>query len=117
MISPVAPSNTNTLAAPMRCICFVHAKLVDETGHSSVASKPYVIRALGSGFKIEGTTDAAGVLQHEKLPDDDLEITCAGATEILQVYYMVDKELYGAEPWMVRLRQLKAPAPATPKEE
>ncbi|MCI0329566.1 MAG: OmpA family protein [candidate division Zixibacteria bacterium] len=85
-------------------ICFVFIKLFNDSMEKVLANTKYMLRGLSSPVRISGVTDEQGVLRHENLPDDYYEVDCGGKSEIVEVYYMSEKENYTGTPWFLRMR-------------
>jgi hypothetical protein len=91
-------------------ICFIFLQLFDETFETILSNRPYIIQGLLRGTKIEGKTNAEGVLRHEQLPDDQYELVCDNHNETVEPFYMSEMELH-EEPWFMRMRGISASAP------
>ncbi|MDI6755538.1 MAG: hypothetical protein QME78_14220 [Thermodesulfobacteriota bacterium] len=86
-------------------ICFVFLKLHDRTGEV-LADTQYTLRGLQRGTSISGTTDGDGILRQEFLFDDHYELECRGKREIVEVYYLAERERYEGKPWFLYMRDL-----------
>jgi outer membrane protein OmpA-like peptidoglycan-associated protein len=92
---------------PAPPICFVYLKLFDDGFDDPLPRQPYTLRGLLVKTKIDGTTDADGVLRHDHLPDDHYELDCGGQTETVEQFYMAEADRYNV-PWYLRVRGLSA---------
>ena len=84
--------------------CFIYLKLFDDSFENTLAHQSYTVRGERRGLTIEGTTDAAGVLRHERIPDDHYMLTCGGKEETVEAFYMNEKEQHSGKPWYMRIR-------------
>jgi len=93
-----------------RGICFVYLKLHDRSGQV-LANTQYTLHGLQRGTRISGTTDADGILRQEFLLDDNYELECQGKREIVEVYYLAEREQYEEKPWFLYMRELGSSGP------
>lgn len=84
--------------------CFIYLKLFDDSFENILANQSYTVRGERRGLTIEGTTDAEGILRHEKIPDDHYTLTCGGKEETVEAFYMNEKEQHRGKPWYMRVR-------------
>ncbi len=68
-----------------------------------MSNESYTLRGKNRGITINGTTNEQGVLMHEPVPDDDYEIECQGKSEVIEVYFIEDKNVYGVTPCKIRI--------------
>lgn len=88
--------------------CFVFIKLLDDSSDTPLETRDYSLRSLHRDLVLSGQTDAAGLLRHENLPDDSFELQVGGKTEVVEVYYMDEKDCYDGKPWFLRMRGLSS---------
>ncbi len=84
--------------------CFVFLKLFDDSFENVLANRSYTLRGEQRGIEINGTTDGEGIVRHENIPDDHYILTCGEQEEIVEAYYMNEKEDHAGKPWFMRVR-------------
>jgi outer membrane protein OmpA-like peptidoglycan-associated protein len=88
--------------------CFVFLKLFDDSFEHVLANQPYTLRGEQRDIEISGTTGGEGIVRHENIPDDHYMLTCGEQEEVVEVYYMNEKEDHDGKPWFMRVRGLSA---------
>ena len=84
--------------------CFVFLKLFDDSFEQVLANQDYTLHGELRGLDISGTTDSEGVLRHENIPDDHYVLYCGEQQEVVEAYYMSEKQEYNGKPWFMRVR-------------
>jgi hypothetical protein len=84
--------------------CLIYLKLFDDSFENVLTDQSYNLRGELSGLEIIGTTDAEGILRHENIPDDHYILTCGEGEEVVEVFYMNEKQDHEGKPWFMRVR-------------
>jgi len=84
--------------------CWLYILVLSDDMDKVLANTSYSIKGERTGFSLSGTTDADGLLRHERVPDDLYNITCQGATEPLELFFHRYRTDHEDQPWPLRLR-------------
>jgi hypothetical protein len=95
---------------PVEALCFVFLKLFNSSFTTVLADTEYTLQGQDKGFNVTARTDADGVLRHEDIPDDHYEIKVGDAREVVEPFYMSDKDQHNNQPWFMRIPGAKTDA-------
>jgi hypothetical protein len=84
--------------------CYLYVQVMTDDMDAVLANTAYTIKGEHTGFTLNGTTDAEGILRHERVPDDHYGITCKGQTEPLELLFDRYRSSHEERPWALRLR-------------
>ncbi len=94
----------------VQALCFVFLKLFNDSFTNVLADAEYTLRGQDKGFNVTARTDAEGLLKHEDIPDDHYDITVGDASEVVEPFYMTDKDQHQDQPWFMRIHGAKTDA-------